>query len=100
MVRKVILSDRSIADLKAICDRVAEDNPVAARKLGRDLFKATARLGDFPKSGRFYTRLGKRDLFELICRGYRIFYVIDGNSDPVEIRHIRHGARGEPAFAE
>jgi plasmid stabilization system protein ParE len=37
MVYKVTLSDRSIGDLKGICEYIAEDNTDAARKLGHDL---------------------------------------------------------------
>ncbi len=100
MVRKVIHSDRSLDDLRRICDRVAEDNPQASRKLGRDLLAAASRLGQFPKMGHFYALLKKGELYELACRGYRIFYALAAEDAPVEIRHIRHGARDEPDFGE
>jgi plasmid stabilization system protein ParE len=37
-------------------------------------------------------------LREIVFRSYRIFYDLDEKSLSVEILHVWHGARDEPAF--
>jgi toxin ParE1/3/4 len=96
MVYKVTLSDRSIGDLKGICEYIAKDNPHAARKLGHDLLNQIQSLSELPRRGRIYDQSNHNTVYESLARGYRAFYQINETSKQVEVLHIRHAARSEP----
>ena len=96
MVYKVTLSDRSIGDLKGICEYIAEDNTDADRKLGHDLLDQTQSLSELPRRGRIYDQSNHNTVYEISIRSYRTFYQINEASKQVEVLHIRHSARSEP----
>jgi plasmid stabilization system protein ParE len=65
---------RAVADLIAIGDYIALDNPSAARgwieKLRERAYKAAAA----PRGGRVVPELGRNDVRETFLRSYRIVY--------------------------
>jgi len=94
MDREVIWSEPAINDIREIAEYIASDNPDAALRLGDDVFLKTAQLANFPNTGKRFPDAKPKEVFEIPCRGYRIFYQFTNKA--VEILHVRHGARDEP----
>lgn len=80
----------AIADLDAIWDYIAQDNPDAADQTVARIFSATRRLADFPSSG---TR--RPDIHptaqSIPVGAYLILYRLQ--DEAVEIVRVLHGAR-------
>lgn len=82
--RKVELSiewtEHAVADLRAIDDYIATDNPVTAERwVGKLIAKAEA-AARLPMAGRVVPEKGRRDIREVFLRTYRIVYrVRDGS---------------------
>ncbi len=95
---KIIWSDTAIVDLQDICSYVAQHDPQAARLIGRGILDHVGILASFPFIGPTYPRGARGTLREIVFRSYRIFYDVSEESLSVEILHIWHGARDEPAF--
>ena len=67
-------TERAVADLRAIDDYIAADNPVAAgRWVGRLIAKAEA-AARLPIAGRVVPEKGHSDIREVFLRTYRIVY--------------------------
>ena len=98
MAGKVIISEPAREDLSTIVAHVAADNPDAALKLGEDLVERAESLALFPLKGMLFGQQRGREIYEIPCRGYRLFYQIHAENGRVEILHVRHGARSEPKF--
>ena len=58
MVYKVVWTDPAIADLKGLCDYIANDNPDAAQKLALEVVEHAEGLGTFPLRGKVYPKFG------------------------------------------
>ena len=95
---KIIWSDEAIADLQSICTYIARDNPEAAERIGNGILNHVLILASFPHIGPPYPRGAKGPLREIVFRSYRIFYDVSEDPRRVDILHIWHGAREEPAF--
>ena len=95
---KVILSERSIGDLREICKFIAKDNPQAALNVGNRLIKGTSELAHYPQAGKVYCIHEAGKIYHKLISGYRVFYRVDTESQIVDILHYRHGARSEPTF--
>jgi toxin ParE1/3/4 len=85
----VIWREDARDDVVRIIAYIAQDNPVAARQIGRELFLAGESLTDFPRRGRQGRVSGTREL--ATYRPYIIAYQIDG--DEVHILRVWHGAQ-------
>lgn len=77
-------------------DRVYEIADYLHKEHGADvfdflnrIFDSTAQLELFPESGRMVPEVNRKDIRELIWRGYRIVYQV--KADEVEVLTIRHG---------
>jgi toxin ParE1/3/4 len=67
-------TERAVADLRAIDDYIAADNPVAAgRWVGKLIAKAEA-AARLPIAGRVVPEKGQPDIREVFLRTYRIVY--------------------------
>ena len=95
---KIIWSDAAIADLQEVCSYVAQHDPQAADRIGRSILAHVHVLASFPFIGPTYPRGARGTLREIVFRSYRIFYDVSEKSRSVEILHVWHGARDEPAF--
>jgi len=95
---KVTWSDAAIADLNDICSYIAKRDPRAAHRIGRGILDHVRILASFPFIGPTYPRGAHGPLREIVFRSYRIFYDVAEQSRSVEILHVWHGAREEPAF--
>ncbi len=95
---KIIWSDAAIADLQEVCSYVAQDDPQAALRLGRGILDHVRVLASFPFIGPTCPRGARGTLREIVFRSHRIFYDVSEESQSVEILHVWHGRRDEPAF--
>ena len=82
----------ALADLEAIGDYVARDNPGAARRLVARIAAAVEALGDHPHLGRLGRITGTREL--VVETPYVVPYRVRG--DEIEILAVFHGARRWP----
>jgi toxin ParE1/3/4 len=93
---KVLIADSAIADLKAIVEFVAEDNPEAAIRLGQKLLAHALSLATFPERFPFHdTRRGIR---KMPVSPFLIYYKSDKETSVVNILHFWHGARRRLEF--
>ena len=86
---QVVLTDRALADLAALRDYLAEENPTAARKQAALVLSRIALLAEHPLLGRPGRVEGTR---ELVIAGTRYIaaYLIDGEF--IRILAIIHGS--------
>ena len=87
----------ALADLEAIGDFIARDNPVAAERMVVGLVASVDALRDHPNLGRPGRLTGTR---ELVVSGtpYLVPYRVLG--DDVEVLAVFHGARRWPGVFE
>lgn len=88
---EVIWADPALADLDAIADYIALENPVAASELVKRVFDHVEQLTDHPESGSRPQELSKsryRQIIELPCR---VFYRYDGHT--VFVLHVMRAER-------
>jgi len=78
-------------DLERIFQRIAKDNPTAAREIVKAIYEGCAALKDFPQRGRPGRINGRR---ELVFTPYIVVYQVKEHS--VEISRIYHGAQDWP----
>ena len=78
------------ADIARISSHIAEENPLAAKKVACELLLAGDSLSIFPKRGRHGRVAGTRELTAV--RPDILVYRISGNTD-VTILRVWHGAQ-------
>ena len=83
---EIVWTEPALSDLDAIADYIALENPVAAQKLVRRIFKHVGQLKDHPKSGSKTEELKGRNYRQIIETPCRVFYRHDDTS--VYILHI------------
>lgn len=82
------------ADLEAIVDYIARDNPLRAEEFGQELREKVGNLADHPKLGRKGRPGLPAWLRELVVhRNYIVFYRVLEASSTVEILRVRHAAQ-------
>lgn len=90
----VVWTNRAIADLEAIGDFIASDNPPAASRWVGDLMATAERAAGAPMAGRQVPELGRENLREVFKRTYRMVYrVATGH---IEILTVFEGHRRFP----
>jgi len=75
---KLIWTDPSIADLRAIRDYIGRDSDYYAADLVEQLVLSVERLLQFPKLGRVVPETQDENIRELVQQSYRIIYRILG----------------------
>ena len=93
---QVFFTDEALADLQRIVERVADDNPEAAEKLGLALVDHAQMLRYFPFLGAPVE--GLAHVRKLLHTPYRIFCRVERRPPRVSILHFWHGARDEAEF--
>lgn len=93
---QIIWTEPALQGLDAIAEYIALDNPSAARGLVENVFKRTARLEDFPQSGRIPPELPNSIYREVVAPPCRIFYRDDGSR--VFILHVMRVERELRAY--
>ena len=84
---------RALADVARIVRHIATDNPVAAKRLGRELLLAGVRLVLFPNRGRHGSQPGTRELVAVLP--YIIVYRITA-ADNATILRVWHTSQDRP----
>ena len=83
---------RAMADLNRIADRIAADNPSAARDLAAAIRTRVERLAQFPFLGRPGALADTREL--VVLRNYILTYRLHG--DEAQVLQLWHVARNLP----
>lgn len=81
----------ALDNLEAIATHIERDSPVYASAFVQRVFDATDALKAFPNMGRVVPEYEDQKLRELLFHGYRIVYLVDGDS--VRIVLVLHAAR-------
>jgi len=81
---------KALEELARIVRHISEENPVAARQVGRELVLAGDSLSLFPHRGRVGRVPGTREL--VAYHPYILVYRIAGNGE-VHITRVWHGAQ-------
>lgn len=88
----LIWSTPALAELDAIADYIAIENPLAARQLVRRVLDHVKQLADHPQSGSRVPELGARSRYrQLVEPPCRVFYRFDGIT--VSIIHVMRSER-------
>jgi len=87
---EIVWTEPALSDLDAIADFIALENPVAAQKLVRKVFKHVEQLADHPKSGSKPAELKGRNYRQIIESPCRVFY----RHDDIRV-YILHVMRSE-----
>jgi toxin ParE1/3/4 len=93
-VTRITWSPRSLRDLEAIRDYIAQDSPYYADLTVRRIFAAVERLSKFPQSGRVVPELRRVDVREVIIGSFRVVYRV--RADTIEVVTVFHSARRFP----
>jgi plasmid stabilization system protein ParE len=88
---KLIWTDPSIEDLRAVRDYIGRDSEYYAADLVEQVVLSVERLLRFPKLGRVVPEAQDENIRELVHQNYRIIYRIAG--ERIEILTIVHGSR-------
>ena len=88
---EIVWSEPALADLDAIADYIALENPIAASELVKRIFDHVEQLTNHPESGsrpKELTRSRYRQIVEPPCR---VFYRYDGHK--VFVLHVMRSER-------
>ena len=88
---EIIWSEPALADLDAIADYIALENPVAASELVKRIFGHIEQLVDHPESGSRPQELGKSRYRQIVEPPCRVFYRYDEHK--VFILHVMRSER-------
>ena len=88
---EIVLSEPALADLDAIADYIALENPVAASELVKRIFGHIEQLVNHPESGSRPQELGKSRYRQIVEPPCRVFYRYDGHK--VFILHVMRSER-------
>lgn len=88
---RLIWTEPALADLEAIADHIALDNPAAASRLVERVFESVERLERFPNSGKHPPELPRSPFREIVVVPCRVFYRIEG--DAVFLLHVMRAER-------
>lgn len=86
----VVLAATAEADLEAIGDYIARDNPARAISFVRELREACLRLSEAPRAFPLVPRHESTGVRRRVHGNYLIFYRLGAHC--VEIIHVLHGA--------
>ena len=88
---EIVWSEPALADLDAIADYIALENPVAASELVKRIFGHIEQLVNHPESGSRPQELGKSRYRQIVEPPCRVFYRYDGHK--VFILHVMRSER-------
>ena len=88
---EIVWSEPALADLDAIADYIALENPVAAAELVKRVFGHVEQLIDHPDSGSRFQELGRSRYRQIVEPPCRVFYRHDGHK--VFIVHVMRSER-------
>ncbi len=88
---RLIWTEPALADLEAIADYIALDNPTAARRLVGRVFDSVERLERFPNSGKRPPELPRSSYREIVVTPCRVFYRVE--DDTVFLLYVMRAER-------
>ena len=88
---EIVWSEPALADLDAIADYIALENPVAASELIGCIFGHVEQLADHPESGSRPQELRRSRYRQIVEPPCRVFYRYDGRK--VFILHVMRSER-------
>ena len=88
---RLIWTEPAIADLEAIADYIAVDNPAAASRLVHRVFESVQRLERFPSSGKRPPEMPQSCYREIVVTPCRIFYRVE--DDAVLLLYVMRAER-------
>ena len=88
---EIVWSEPALADLDAIADYIALENPVAASELVKRIFGHIEQLVNHPESGSRPQELGKSRYRQIVEPPCRVFYRYDVHK--VFILHVMRSER-------
>jgi addiction module RelE/StbE family toxin len=91
MAHRVVWSRRALQDLEAIAEYIAEDSPVYAATVVKNIVHQSRQLKQFPRSGRKVPEFDDENTREVLAYSYRIIYRLQ--EDEVLIAAVIHGKR-------
>lgn len=91
MAKRVVWSQRALADVESIAAYISSDSAAYAKVVVKKIVKLTRQLARFPQSGREVPEFQDPSLRELFAYSYRIIYKIE--KDEVIITSVIHGKR-------
>lgn len=99
---KIRWSQTARRDVRSLKHYIAKDSPFYAKQFSERLVAAVGKLADFPRIGRRVPEAedAPEDIRELIFRDYRIPYLVDPDSDHVQVLAVIHGARDLTSMAQ
>lgn len=77
---RLIWTEPALADLEALADYIALDNPAAACRLVGRVFENVERLERFPHSGKRPSELPRSPYREIVVAPCRVFYRVEGDA--------------------
>jgi len=89
--RRVIWTEYARDGLDEVLSYIAQDSPVAARKVAEDLIEATSTLSTLTERGRVVPELEDPTVRELLVHSYRVIYQV--RREDVRILALVHQAR-------
>lgn len=92
-----VLHPEAAQDITNLWEFIAEDNPLAARRVRKDILDAIRRLVPFPHQGHQRPDLTSRPLRFITARNYLIAYA-PGES-PLLVIAVIHGSRSPRVMA-
>jgi toxin ParE1/3/4 len=90
-VARLIWTEPALADLEAIADYIALDNPTAARRLVGRVFESVERLARFPNSGKRPPELPRSPYREIVVTPCRVLYRVE--DDAVFLLYVMRAER-------
>ena len=91
MACQVLITDNALADLREIVEFVAQDDAVAAERMGHRLVARALDLATMPERHPLHDV--SRSIRKLPVPPYLVFYHCDSGNRTVYILHFWHGAR-------
>jgi len=88
---EIVWTEPALADLDAIADYIALENPVAAAELVKRIFGHVGQLADHPDSGSRPSELKRSRYRQIVESPCRVFYRHDGHK--VFILHVMRAER-------
>lgn len=91
---KLSFTALAVADLQRLRDFIAQDNPLAARRVSEALQDSIARLLDHPQLGRIFDE--HRAVRMWVSGDYVVHYLYDGHA--VTVLRVWHGKEQHPSL--
>ncbi|WP_449447055.1 type II toxin-antitoxin system RelE/ParE family toxin [Thermomonas brevis] len=88
---EIVWTEPALADLDAIADYIALEDPVAASEVVKRVFSHVEQLSDHPDSGSRPQELGRSRYRQIVEPPCRVFYRHDGHN--VFILHVIRSER-------